>query len=80
VAPARYALTALHRRDPASGPGQDGAGEPTVGQTLCGLLMGADELWVPAEARDGDPLCRQCTLASVTGTVAGVLPGEAGCG
>ncbi len=73
VAPARYALTSLHRPDPDGKPGTDGEGEPTTGRTVCGLLMGADELWVPVEARDGDPLCRQCTLVGVTGAISDVL-------
>lgn len=60
VAPARYALTVLHRRDPDSGPGTDGEGDPTTGLTVCGLPMGESELWQPVEARDGDPLCPGC--------------------
>jgi hypothetical protein len=60
VAPARFVLTVLHRQDPDAGPGRDGEGEPTVGQTLCGLLMGESELWRPVEAREGDRLCAGC--------------------
>jgi len=62
VAPARYALTVLHRPDPSSGPGQDGEGAPTAGRTRCGLFMGEDELWRPVDGRDGDQLCTGCML------------------
>ena len=72
VAPARYALTALHRPDPEAPPDMTSL-ERMDGWTVCGLPMLESGLWVPVEARDGDPLCRQCTVAGVAETVAGVL-------
>jgi hypothetical protein len=61
IAPARYALTVLHRQDPAVMlPSRDGEGCPVTGWTLCGLGMGEDELWQPVEAREGDSLCPGC--------------------
>jgi hypothetical protein len=60
VAPARYALTELHRPDPAAGPCVDGEGTPCTGRTVCGEFMGTDELWVPVERRDGDQVCAAC--------------------
>ncbi len=77
VAPARYALTALHRQDPDARPGVAADGDPIRGWTVCGLPMTVSALWTAVEARDGDPLCRQCTLAGVAETVAGVLFEEA---
>ncbi len=75
VAPARYALTALHRQDPDDR-WVTMAPDPVRGHTVCGLPMLASELWTAVEARDGDPLCRQCTLAGVTGAISDVLSEE----
>lgn len=60
VAPARYALTVLHRQDPDAGPGRDAEGDPYTGRTVCGVLMGETEIWVPVEPREGDQLCEAC--------------------
>jgi hypothetical protein len=60
VAPARYALGTLHRQDPEATSGTDPEGDPFTGQTVCGLLMGESELWVPVELRATDSLCGGC--------------------
>lgn len=62
VAPARYALTGLHRRDPAIPPVTTGP-DPSNGATLCGLPMLTAELWRPVDGRDGDTLCPGCLPA-----------------
>jgi hypothetical protein len=59
VAPARYALTCLHRQDPAIPPVTAGP-DPADGATVCGLPMLATELWGPVDGRDGDTLCTGC--------------------
>ena len=69
VAPARYALTVLHRQDPGVGPCTDGEGEPCIGRTLCGLFMGTAELWVPVERLDGDRACPACCELTEAGYV-----------
>ena len=63
VAPARYPLTVLHRRDPSAGPCADGEGEPCTGRTRCGQFMAESELWVPVPGRDGDLLCTRVHAA-----------------
>jgi hypothetical protein len=61
VAPARRVLTFLHRPDPATAPGIDAlTGVAADGWTACGRPMLTDELWVPVEYRDGDPVCPAC--------------------
>jgi hypothetical protein len=61
TAPARYALTVLHRQDPADLPILDPAtAEYVDGWTRCGQPMLRGDLWRPIEARDGDPLCPGC--------------------
>lgn len=61
VAPARRVLTFLHRPAPDAGPGTDAlTGIPADGWTACGRPMLTDELWVPVERRDGDPVCPAC--------------------
>jgi hypothetical protein len=62
VAPARYALTCLHRRDPYIPPVNTGP-DPSAGATLCGLPMLTAELWRPVDGRDGDTLCPGCMPA-----------------
>jgi hypothetical protein len=59
VAPARYALTVLHRRKPDGGATIDAAtAEPVNGWTACcGRPMLQSELWQPADRREGDSLC-----------------------
>ena len=59
VAPARYVLTVLHRRDPDDARSYDPAtAEPVDGWTACcGRPMLQSELWQAADRREGDTLC-----------------------
>lgn len=59
VAPARFVLTCLHRRDPAIPPVTAGP-DPSDGMTVCGLPMLESELWRPVDGSDGDTLCTGC--------------------
>jgi len=62
VAPARYAVTTLHRRDPEGAP-DPAAADPVEGLTRCGKPMLASELWVPVEdTRGAELLCTGCML------------------
>src|ERR1039458_4035120 len=59
IAPARYVLTVLHRKDPSIPPLTKGPG-PAEGVTLCGLPLLLAELWRPVDSRDGDQMCEGC--------------------
>ena len=61
VAPARYVLTVLHRKDPDIPPVTKGP-DPADGVTVCGLPLLLAELWRPVDSRDGDSLCTGCML------------------
>lgn len=61
VAPARYALTVLHRRDPAVPPsGPPEAPEAADGAARCGAPMLAADVWLTVQRRDGEALCPGC--------------------
>jgi hypothetical protein len=61
AAPAARRLVALHIAEAGwyvdADPGHEGL-------TLCGLRMARAELWLPAEPRPGDRLCRDCAEAA----------------
>ena len=57
VAPARYPLTELHKREVHATPG---GGAAATGQTVCGKPMLAAELWQEVPWRDGNRLCPGC--------------------
>ena len=59
VAPARYVLTVLHRKDPDIPPVTKGP-DPADGVTVCGLPLLLAELWRPVDSRDGDQMCEGC--------------------
>jgi hypothetical protein len=61
VAPARWAFTVLHLKDPGvpsrpGGPAQEAA----EGMTRCGELMKASDLWQLVEREPGDRVCPGC--------------------
>lgn len=66
MAPARYALTVLHRADPDVPPSPAGAAEPADGAAGCGAVMLAADVWLPVERRAGEALCPGCFPAEAT--------------
>jgi hypothetical protein len=59
VAPARFVLTVLHRKDPGIPPVTAGP-DPSDGVTVCGLPLLLAELWRTVDYRQEDRLCDGC--------------------